>query len=324
MLMIFLTPLLFTIGFYLSRVINIDYSNSSPFITQCEEALHRCITFIKDSQNLFLGLKILITFLLVGLFLATSKRAFYYVKGYWILKKSNPIDLSLYPKLKVLLQKVKEKSEYNRKIDVYLRNSEGPYIGVFGILHPKILISENLINSLEEKELEAVLLHEIGHLKFMDNFWSIILGAVKDLFFFFVPFRFLHSAYEEEKEYAVDKWVRDIQGDPIPLAYALIKVSGKMELETTSSSLSLVPEGSYLSKRIKNLLEKDDRKKDNLFTKGLFIALILMIGASFTLGFKEGNGYTKKIKEMKCITSSVNITVLEESFNCVLCKDDCE
>jgi beta-lactamase regulating signal transducer with metallopeptidase domain len=303
-LMILLTPVIFVAGFYLSRTMGIEYSNFSSILSQCEEALHRCSVFVKNPENLYIGFKIFFILLSIGIFLVAFKRVYQYLKGYWILKKSTPLDLSRYPKLKRALNKALEKADLRNRVEVYLRDADGPYIGIFGIFHPRILVSENLIDSLEEEELEAVILHEIGHLKFMDNLWGLILGAIKDLFFFFLPFKLLHSAYEEEKEYAVDKWVRDLQGDPLPLAYALIKVSRKVPQGDISSTLSLVPEGSHLSKRIKNLIEIREERKNKRFLGTLFMAFLLTVLASFTLGFMEGRSYVEKNREIKCLPSS--------------------
>lgn len=318
-LMVFLIPLLFIGGFHLSRIIRAEYTYGSIW-SQCKETLHQCVLFVNSPTNLYMGFKIFLIILFLGVFLVTSRRVFYYMKGYWILKRSSPINLSLYPKLKLVLQKAKKKASYKGTISVYIRSSKSPYIGIFGIFHPSILISEALIDTLNEKELEAILLHEIGHVRFMDNLWSMVLGAIKDLFFFLIPLRILYKVYEEEKEYAVDKWVIDIQGDPLPLAHALIKVSSGRRVREIPSSLTLVPADYSLSRRIKNILEVKEEVIDRKLIRGISIVLLSFVLISFTLGVIEGKNFYEKNARIKCIvTSGNNSAIIEEFFECPSC-----
>jgi len=75
----------------------------------------------------------------------------------------------------------------------------------YGLLRPRICISTGLIESLEENELKAVLLHESYHLKNHDPL-RIILGKTSSRMLFFIPtFKDIQSHYAFSKEIAADE-----------------------------------------------------------------------------------------------------------------------
>lgn len=56
-------------------------------------------------------------------------------------------------------------ANYSKKIKVYLIDSAQPVACSFSLLRKKIFISVGMIDILTKKEIEAVLLHELGHIK---------------------------------------------------------------------------------------------------------------------------------------------------------------
>lgn len=65
-------------------------------------------------------------------------------------------------------------------------NTDFPYCAQIGILKPQLVISEGLLNILDNEHLEAVLLHEEAHNYYQDSLWFFCLNWLKD-FSFWLP-----------------------------------------------------------------------------------------------------------------------------------------
>jgi bla regulator protein BlaR1 len=91
-----------------------------------------------------------------------------------------------------------------------------------GFLKPVILIPVASINHLSTAQLEAVLLHELAHIKRYDYIVNIILSAV-EISLFFNPFtQLLSKSIRKERENSCDDWVLQFQYKASDYAEALL------------------------------------------------------------------------------------------------------
>ncbi len=65
------------------------------------------------------------------------------------------------------------------------REIDGP--GVFGVFRPVLLLPEEIREWLNAAEFEAVIAHEMAHVRRRDNLWSMLQAAVETLFWFYPP-----------------------------------------------------------------------------------------------------------------------------------------
>lgn len=122
----------------------------------------------------------------------------------------------------------------------------------YGILQPKIVLSSQLISTLSNKELQAVLLHESHHLKNYDPL-KIILGNTLSTVFFFIPIlKDLQRYYFLTKEIAADSEV--------------IKDGGRQVLASALSKFLRSP--SPLLNTVATLASPDDLEKRILYLTG--------------------------------------------------------
>lgn len=95
---------------------------------------------------------------------------------------------------------------------------------VIGILKPVILIPASCITYLSPQQLEAVLLHEIAHIKRNDFALNVFIIVVEILFFFNPFARKLTNVIRKEREYSCDDWVLQFQYQPTLYATALLQL----------------------------------------------------------------------------------------------------
>lgn len=113
---------------------------------------------------------------------------------------------------------------------VYLIEEPNLFSFCFGIISPYIIITTGLVSSLNNKELEAVLLHEQSHLHSRDPL-KILLGKTVSWMFFFLPiFRELYNNMNTTNEILADRFVIRSQGNPSFLKSTLKKILIKPQI----------------------------------------------------------------------------------------------
>lgn len=96
--------------------------------------------------------------------------------------------------------------------------------GVFGIFRPVLLLPEGITNHLSPAQLNAVLAHELCHVRRRDNL-AIAIHMIAEALFWFHPLVWLIKVrLIEEQERACDEEVLRLGSDPAVYAGSLLKV----------------------------------------------------------------------------------------------------
>ncbi|HPR64815.1 MAG TPA: M56 family metallopeptidase [Thermoanaerobaculia bacterium] len=94
-----------------------------------------------------------------------------------------------------------------------------------GYLHPAILLPENMVPSLEEGEMQQILMHEAAHLSRYDDWFHLVERILTTLFFFHPALHFLIRKLRFERELACDERVVEATGSPEGYARCLLRVA---------------------------------------------------------------------------------------------------
>jgi len=132
------------------------------------------------------------------------------------------------------------------------------WLGVIGIFRSRIVVPEGLFSTLDEKEVESVLLHELVHVKRHDNLLRLFQAAVVALFWFHPLVWWLDKRLRWESESACDEAVLRLTGANRVYATGLFKaVRYALELDLPGvSGMSRIG----LQSRIHAVLNHQDRK----------------------------------------------------------------
>lgn len=129
-----------------------------------------------------------------------------------------------------------------------------------GVRNPVIILPQGLVWELAYEELEAVLAHELAHIKRKDNIWLWLNIVARDLMFF-NPFAWLtFKLLADERERAADYLAVSTTGKPMALATAFVTIAEKMvqpELSEPSWSVNniMMISKSNLERRVNDLLD---------------------------------------------------------------------
>lgn len=149
-------------------------------------------------------------------------------------------------------------------------SSASPFVS--GLFFSTIFIPASLSRMLSQKEYEAVLAHEMEHMRWKDTFVRLILDGIESLFWW-IPTKWLHKKIEEGQEMACDERCTAYGVDPADLASALCKSAKKSQYLPLQVNPCLTKHP--IQKRVKALLKgMPDRFK---FFRTVFYILAAVI-----------------------------------------------
>lgn len=184
----------------------------------------------------------------------------------------------------------------SRKVSLML-SSKVDVPMMLGIIRPVILLPVASVNNLSIDQLEAILMHELAHIRRNDYLLNILQTAGETILFF-NPFVWLISAeIRKEREHCCDELVVAHTADPMPYASAL----AILESNRYEGGLSLAATGKkhQLLNRIKRIMEM---KTQNInYAQAGVIALaalaIVCSVAMFSPSFAQKNKHKQDKKE---------------------------
>jgi bla regulator protein blaR1 len=124
--------------------------------------------------------------------------------------------------------------------------------GVFGIWKPVLLLPAGIQKRLTAAQLEAVIAHEMCHVRRRDNLTAAIHMVVEAVFWFHPLVWWIRERLVEERERACDEAVLRTAVDPQDYAEAILNVC-KFYLESPLACVSGIT-GSNLKRRIEEIL----------------------------------------------------------------------
>lgn len=149
---------------------------------------------------------------------------------------------------------------------------------VAGVLKPVILLPVSAITQLSPRQLEAILLHELAHVKRYDHLANILQAAIETVLFFNPSMWLLSASVRDERERCCDDEVVDFAKDPIIYASALTHLAGYVS-KTNSLALTATGSAGKLLVRIQRMVERPDMRLNYSKVVASCILLAVMIGS---------------------------------------------
>lgn len=124
--------------------------------------------------------------------------------------------------------------------------------GVFGILRPVLLLPDGIIGHLTPPQLEAILTHELCHVRRRDNLATAVHLLVEAVFWFHPLVWWLGARLMEERERACDEEVLRMGTEPEVYAEGILKIC-ELYVESRLQCVAGVT-GANLKKRIEAIM----------------------------------------------------------------------
>ncbi len=131
-----------------------------------------------------------------------------------------------------------------------------------GFFNPQIIIPENLLKSLKNKELHNIILHEAGHLKRFDIWTNLLQRMIEAVMFFNPAVFFINKKLDLEREIACDELVIKHKKNSKQYAQCLLDLSDKVDFQNNYVlSIGAIRSSGHLKKRIIEIMKFDPRKQ---------------------------------------------------------------
>jgi uncharacterized protein (TIGR03435 family) len=147
--------------------------------------------------------------------------------------------------------------------------------GVFGIVRPVLLLPQGITERLTNSQLDAILAHELCHVRRRDNLTALLHMVVEALFWFCPVVWWIREGLLEERERACDEAVLDSRREALVYAEGILNVC-KFYVEAPMSCVSGVT-GSDLKKRIVRIMEEQVTRKLDFGRKLLLFAAAMLV-----------------------------------------------
>ena len=166
--------------------------------------------------------------------------------------------------------RIRDAVRSSRRIDlpaaVEVRSSPGLLEpGVVGFLHPILLVPAGIAERLTPPQLEAVLAHELCHVRRRDNLFASIHMIVEAVFWFHPLAWWIGARLVEERERACDEEVLSLGSEPRVYAEGILNVC-KLYVESPLACVSGVT-GSNLKERVEAIMTNRVALRLNLVRK---------------------------------------------------------
>lgn len=155
---------------------------------------------------------------------------------------------------------------------------------VVGMFKPVLLVPIGLATGLSNREIEAILAHELAHIKRYDYAVNLLQSVMEVLYFFHPALWWLSARVREEREHCCDDLaVRACGGDGRALAGALARVEERRlaQVSTPALAMAFASRRQQLLHRVRRVLGVSSQPvSSNSSLAGLTLATILLVSAS--------------------------------------------
>ncbi|MHC4501112.1 MAG: M56 family metallopeptidase [Planctomycetota bacterium] len=184
-------------------------------------------------------------------------------------KMVKPVDASLHSKLKALAELL----GIRRAVQL-VESALVQVPTVVGWLKPVILLPASALTGLSPEQMEAILAHELAHIKRLDYLVNMLQTVVEILGFYHPAVWWVSHKIRVERENCCDDLAVSVSGDEVRYARALTLLE---EIRGGQAALAVAAGGGSLLGRIRRLLCKASQEDSRSGWGVLFCVLLVCI-----------------------------------------------
>ncbi|MEC7752800.1 M56 family metallopeptidase [Roseivirga sp. UBA1976] len=181
---------------------------------------------------------------------------------------------------------------------------------ILGFTRPTVLFPIGLIEGLSTEEVEAILYHELAHLKRNDFVINIIINVLQIVFFYHPAYWWMKSQLDNEREYATDELALKYSEKKLPMIKALAKVQA-----FSMNQPGLAFAGNSKNQVLKRINIMMNSKQQPNWLSAIFTIALLLVAFGL-MSVQETKPKTGKSTEPNTLTESeVDLDSLQNSAN---------
>jgi beta-lactamase regulating signal transducer with metallopeptidase domain len=177
-------------------------------------------------------------------------------------------------------QKLQKQLKIKRAVN-YLESKLVKVPIVLGHLKPVIVIPVEMITGIPTNQIEAIIAHELAHIRRNDYIFNVLQTIIETMFFFHPAVWYISSQIRKERENCCDDIALTVCEGSLIYAKALVSVQ-EFSLNRLYSAVAFSGRKKHLLNRIKRMIMKPQNKSN--FTDKI-IAAIIILSATLALSF---------------------------------------
>lgn len=152
---------------------------------------------------------------------------------------------------------------------------------VIGWLRPVVLIPASALVGLSPRQLEAVIAHELAHIRRYDYLVNLLQTAVEILLFYHPAVWWVSREIRQEREHCCDDVAVEVCGDALIYARALTEIEA---LRGAGLRLAMAADGGSLLSRIQRIVGRSPHRPDQTasWLAGAIVFAIVFVSAAGT------------------------------------------
>lgn len=171
---------------------------------------------------------------------------------------------------------------------------------VVGILKPIIFIPAGMLTNLPSNQIEAILLHELAHIRRRDYLVNLIQSFGENIFFFNPAVIWVSALIREEREHCCDDIAISVMKNDTSFVQALVSFQEYSLLEN-SYAMAFPGKRNFLLDRIKRIIYKNNKSLNAM--EKLFVTTSLIAATLLTAAFSPNEKpELSEVTEHKLIT----------------------
>jgi len=156
-----------------------------------------------------------------------------------------------------------------------------------GFLKPVILIPFSLLNQLSTQEVEAIILHELAHIKRNDFLQNIMIQVILTILYFNPFAKMLANLAQTECEKSADHWVTRFEYNHFMYAGLLLQLAQQSMIEKNKLAIQITGKQTPLLERVEWIFGQ--KKRQLIPVKKITFLLLVIAAALFISGNKRGS-----------------------------------
>ncbi|MGH4124689.1 MAG: M56 family metallopeptidase [Clostridium sp.] len=218
-----------------------------------------------------------------------------------------------------ILQVAKLRLKVNSKISViYEKHLKSP--AVYGIIRPKILISENIINRLTPEELKFVFLHEVTHIKRKDLVINVIIMLLQVIYWFNPLICYSLYQFKQDCEVACDATALTVLSSKEVIEYGQTIINMLKILSKSDLAMGTLGFSNKFSKRRITMITLFSKK--SITWTIVALSLVLMVGCSSITKPSNDNKGKEEVTTISNGKSDVEGNTASSNNDAQKAKDD--
>lgn len=164
---------------------------------------------------------------------------------------------------------------------------------VIGALKPVILVPAGLLTGIPYNQVEAIIAHELAHIKRNDFLVNLMQSIIEIVLFYHPAVWWISGVIRDERENCCDDHAVKACGDPLAYAKALISLQ---ESVNTGSGTAVALTGNNRNHKLTNRIKRIIKMKSNnsnITERLMAVAILVMLVTTATLvtGFTQKANY---------------------------------